>query len=169
MSDPVMAHWPDPLYDEEPAPAGEDAVYGWTSGAAFLCGITAVGELVVVQQQLGHGIEYVLPYLVAAVLQLGLARWLWKSEGPVAPLAGVILMGVLIGTFVVVTAKGVAVGPDGVPEQADLVRTLVTIGQLGTLILLVTTMRGRRRRWAFNTILLAGVALWILRLTGLLG
>jgi hypothetical protein len=30
-------------------------------------------------------------------------------------------------------------------------------------------MRGRRRRWAFNTILLAGVALWMLRLTGVLG
>jgi peptidoglycan/LPS O-acetylase OafA/YrhL len=98
-----------------------------------------------------------------------LARWLWTSEGPVAPMAGVILMAVLVGTFVIATASGVPVGPHSEPEKADLVRILVTIGQLGTLLLLLATMRGRRRRWAFNTILLAGVALWILRLTGALG
>jgi hypothetical protein len=169
MSDPVVERWHSVSYDEEPVPVAKEAVFSWTSGAAFLSGLTGVGELVVVQQQLGHGIEYVLPYLVAAVLQLSLARWLWKSQGSAAPLAGVILMGVLVGTFVVATTDGLAVGPHGVPEQADLVRTLVTIGQLGTLILLLATMRGRRRRWAFNTILLAGVALWTLRLTGVFG
>jgi hypothetical protein len=148
---------------------GQEVFNGWGSGAALLSGLTAVGELVVVQQQLGHGIGYVLPYLVATVLQFGLARWLWVSEGTRAPLAGVVLLSVLIGSFVVATADGLAVGPHGRPEQADLVRTAVTIGQLCTLVLLLATMRGRRRRWAFNTILLGGVALWTLRLTGVLG
>jgi hypothetical protein len=169
MHDPVVAPRPKPSYDHDPVPAGEDAVFGWGSSAAFLCGLAGLGELIVVQQQLGHGVAYVLPYLVAAVLQLALARWLWRSEGPVAPMAGLILMGILLGTFVVATANGVAAGPHGEPEQADLVRILVTIGQLGTMLLLLATMRGRRRRWAFNTILLAGVALWMLRLTGVLG
>jgi hypothetical protein len=169
MHEPVVVPRRSPSYDEDPVPPGEEAVFGWGSGAAFLCGLTGVGELVVVQQQLDHGFGYVLPYLIAAVLQLGMARWLWTSEGPVAPMAGVILMAVLVGTFVVATASGVQVGPHGEPEKADLVRILVTIGQLGTLLLLLATMRGRRRRWAFNTILLAGVALWILRLTGALG
>jgi hypothetical protein len=169
MSDPVVERRHSPSYGQEPVPVAADAAFSWTSAAALVCGLTGAGELVVVQQQLGHGIEYVLPYLMAAVLQLALARRLWKSEGSAAPLAGVILMGILVGAFVVATADGVRVGPHGVPEQADLVRTLVTIGQLGTLILLLVPMRGRRRRWAFNTILLAGVALWILRLTGVLG
>jgi hypothetical protein len=131
-----------------------------TKQAALLCAAAGLGHLVVVQQQLDHGIGYVLPFLGAAVLQLALARVIFGAVHPARLLAAAAILCALVSLYVVVVAAGARLGPHQQPEQSDLLRTAVAVAQLGAVALLLRGVNGVLRRWAFNAVLVLGIVLW---------
>jgi hypothetical protein len=137
--------------------------------ASMLCVAGAGGHLVAFQQILVHGLAVALPFLLSATAQLVVARQLWTSRRAAPVLSAVLVLGLLIGLYVVAVRVGVTVGPHDQPFQADSVRTGVLIAQLAALALLLRDLNGRARSWAVNSLLVLGLTLWTLRLTGLLG
>jgi hypothetical protein len=120
-----------------------------TRPAAVLCAAAGIGHLVVVQQQLDHGIAYVLPFVGAAVLQLVLAR---------------VILCAMVALYVVVVAAGLTIGPHQQPEQSDWLRTAIAVAQLGAVAFLLRGLEGVLRRRAFNAVLVLGVVLWAVNL-----
>ncbi|MFJ9587203.1 hypothetical protein [Streptomyces acidicola] len=137
--------------------------------AAMLCVAGAVGDLVAFEQMLVHGPVVALPFLAAAGALLVVARWLWTSGQAAATLSAVVVLGVLTGLYTVAVGTGLTTGQGNEPLRADPVRTVVLVAQLAALSLLLRTLSGPARSWAVNGLLVIGVALWTLRLTGLLG
>jgi hypothetical protein len=140
-----------------------------TTAAAMLCVAGGLGDLVVVQQQLVHGIGAALPFLVAAAVQLALARLVWAAGRPAVLLLTAGTLYAIIGLYVVGVMAGVTLGPHGEAVRADSVRTVVVVAQLGAVAFLLRGLEGPHRRRAFNGVLVGGAALWALRLSGLLG
>jgi MYXO-CTERM domain-containing protein len=135
----------------------------------MLCVAGGLGHLVVVQQQLVHGIGAALPFLVAAAAQLALARLVWAAGRPAVLLLTVGALYAIISLYVVGVMAGFTLGPHGEAVRADPVRTVVVVAQLGAVALLLLGLGGAHRRRAFNGVLVGGAALWALRLSGLLG
>jgi hypothetical protein len=134
-----------------------------TGPAALLCAAAGIGHLVVVQQQLDHGISYVLPFAAAAAVQLVLARVVYGTVQPARLLTAAAVLCAMITLYVVVVAAGVTIGPHQ-PEQSDVLRTAVAVAQLGAVALLLRLLNGALRRRAINAVLVVGVLLWVVNL-----
>ncbi|MFJ5102198.1 hypothetical protein [Streptomyces sp. NPDC088554] len=137
--------------------------------AAVLCAVAACGDLVAFQQLLARGPAVALPFLVAAVALLGVARWLWASRRTAVTLTAIAVLTALTCLYVVAAGVAPTAGQDAEVLRAGLVRTVVLVAQLVALPLLLRTLSGPVRSWAVNGVLGIGVALWALRLTGPLG
>ena len=137
--------------------------------ASMLCVAAAGGHLVAFQQNVVHGLAVALPFLLSAIAQLVVARQLWTSRRAAAVLSAVLVLGLLIGLYVVAVSFGLTVGSHNQPFQADPIRMVVLLAQLAALALLLRDLSGRARSWAVNALLVIGLALWTFRLTDLLG
>ncbi|MFH9978980.1 hypothetical protein ACH4ND_06945 [Streptomyces sp. NPDC017179] len=137
--------------------------------ASLLCAAAAAGDLVAFQQRVAHGLAGALPFLLAAVVQLVVARQVWVSRGTAAALCGVLVLGLLIGTYVVAVSTGVTPGPQNRPVEADPLLTAALCARLAALLVLLRSLSGRARSRAVNALLVIGTVLWTLGLTGLLG
>jgi hypothetical protein len=137
--------------------------------ASLLCVAAAAVDLVAFQQRLAHGLAEALPFLSAAVVQLVAARQVWVSRGTAAALSAVLVLGLLIGSYVVAVRTGLALGKQNRPVEADPLLTAALCVRLAALPVLVRSLSGRDRSWAVNGLLVIGTVLWTLGLTGLLG
>jgi uncharacterized membrane protein len=135
-----------------------------TRPAAVLCAAAGIGHLVVVQQQLDHGIAYVLPFVGAAVLQLVLARVVLGAVRSTRLLSAAAILCAMVALYVVVVAAGLTIGPHQQPEQSDWLRTAIAVAQLGAVAFLLRGLEGVLRRRAFNAVLVLGVVLWAVNL-----
>jgi hypothetical protein len=108
----------------------------------------------------------------AFFLACGLAQGLFVPAILRWPRRPLVLVGIagnlaIVGMYVVSRTAGIPLGPHArVAERAgaiDLACTAAEIALIGVLLVMV----GRQgRRWILNAMLAAGVALWVLRLTG---
>lgn len=137
--------------------------------ASVLVAVCGVGHLVVMRSELVHGLAAALPFLVAALAQLFLARRLWQSIRPVVGVQAVVVLGLLISLYVVAVSAGVTVGPHNELLRADALRTSILIVQLAALVAVLRDLPASQRRWAVNGVLLGGLVLWLLRFIGQVG
>ncbi|MFE2538456.1 hypothetical protein [Streptomyces sp. NPDC059371] len=136
---------------------------------ALLCVAATAGDLVVFQRNLAYGLAVSLPFLVAAVVQLALARRVWASPRTAAVLSAVLVLGLLIGLQAVAVRGGAALGPRDEPLRAGPLATVALLLRLAALPWLVRALSGRGRSWAVNGLLVIGTVLWTFGLTGLAG
>ena len=88
---------------------------------------------------------------------------------PLLLLAGIWANAAIVVLYVVTRTRGIPLGPhDGTVEDAGLADMAATAAEVGMIVALVALLRGPHRRWTLNALLLLGVALWVLRLTGTL-
>ena len=145
--------------------------------AAGLSLIAALIHLWVAPEHFGHWWGYGVFFLVAAFAQ-GLASVLvlrFPQSKPVllAGIAGNLLIVVL---YVISSTWGMPFGASWVPfdptvahlEDTELLGMTATTAEVGIVIALAVLLDGASRRFAINALLLAGVSLWALRLTGIL-
>lgn len=137
--------------------------------ASLLCVAAAAGDLVAFQQRVAHGLAGALPFLLAAVVQLVAARQVWVSRGTAAALSAVLVLGLLIGSYVVAVSTGVPLGQRNRPVEAGPLLTAGLCVRLAALLVLVRSLSGRARSRAVNALFVLGTFLWTLGLTGLLG
>ncbi|MFF4759844.1 hypothetical protein [Streptomyces sp. NPDC001292] len=157
---------------EGAVPVGRTGLVGGlrtTHVASLLCVAAAAGDLVAFQQRVAHGLAGALPFLLAAVVQLVAARQVWVSRGTAAALSAVLVLGLLIGSYVVAVSTGVTLGQQNRPVEADPPLTAALCARLAALLVLVRCLSGRARSRAVNGLLVIGTVLWTLGLTGLLG
>ncbi len=82
-------------------------------------------------------------------------------------LAGIWANAAIVVLYVVTRTRGIPLGPhDGTVEDAGILDMSATVAEIGLVVALVTLLVGAYRRWTVNALLLLGVVLWVLRLTG---
>ncbi len=93
-------------------------------------------------------------------------------RGPTRPpvlLAGIWANAAIVVLYVVTRTRGIPLGPhDGTVEDAGVLDMLATVAEMALIVALVTVLAGAYRRWTINALLVLGVLLWVLRLTGVL-
>ncbi|WP_339134193.1 hypothetical protein WJM95_32315 [Streptomyces sp. f51] len=136
---------------------------------ALLCAAAAVGDLVVFQQNLAHGLAVSLPFLAAALVQLALARRVWVDPRTPFILSAVLVLGLLIAVQALALRAGATPGPREEPLRAGPFATAAMLLRLAALPCLVRALSGRGRSWAVNGLLVIGAVLWTVGLTGLPG
>ena len=84
-----------------------------------------------------------------------------------AALAGIVGNLAIVGTYFLSRTDGVPVGPhEGLAERATAIDWATTAGEIALVAVLLTMVAPTARRRVVNAMLLAGLALWALRLTG---
>lgn len=74
----------------------------------------------------------------------------------------------IVGMYVLSRTRGVPLGPHaGVAEHAEAVDLITTGGEILLVTILLVLLDGRARRWIVNALLVAAIALWTMRLTGI--
>jgi hypothetical protein len=87
------------------------------------------------------------------------------------PRALVALLGVaanlgIVGMYVISRTEGVPLGPhEGVKEQAGAIDIATTASEIVLVAVLLLLVAPRVRRWTLNLLLVAGLALWVMRLS----
>jgi hypothetical protein len=81
--------------------------------------------------------------------------------------AGIVGNVAIVGMYVVSRTYGPPVGPhERVAERAGAVDLACTAGEIVLVAVLLVLVGRRSRRWIANALLVAGVLLWVARLTG---
>ena len=92
-----------------------------------------------------------------------------RSPGQLLAFVGVWGNLAVILVYVLSRTSGLPVGPHaGEIEDAGVLDMAATVSELATVILLVSVLRGSYRAFAVNALLLLGLAIWSLRLAGIL-
>lgn len=147
------------------------------AGLFVACGVI---HFAVAPTHLEHSWIYGGLFLLAGAGQtaLGAALLVRPSQGLYA--AGILVNVGIIGAYVVTRTWGVpfaeviqvtqdeSIALRGDPEPVGPLDMEVTVSELVIIVALVSLMQGAWRRWTVNLLLLAGVALWTLRLAGVL-
>jgi hypothetical protein len=109
-------------------------------------------------------------FLGTALCQAACGILLLRVTGRVLPVLGILVNGALVVLYVVTRTAGVPIfGPMvGVVEPLGFVDLLATIIELALISTLAALLDGAVRRHALHALIVAGAALWILRLTGIL-
>jgi hypothetical protein len=111
-------------------------------------------------------------FLAVGVLQIALAVPVARRPGPAVCLAGITGTAAVLAVYVLSRTSGVPVGPAHSShrlERAGPLDLTVAAVELGVIVLLVSLLPPRVGRIATNALLAAGLGLWALRLSGLLG
>jgi hypothetical protein len=105
-------------------------------------------------------------FLVTGVLQalyaVAILRWpsIWLVLGGIAGNLAI------VGMYVLSRTDGIPMGPHtGVKEGAGAVDLATTGAEIVLVAVLLTLLPSRPRRWIINGMLLAGLGLWLLRLS----
>lgn len=113
----------------------------------------------------GYGAFYLSAALVQGLFSVALLRW----PGQRLSFSGVWTNLGLILVYMLSRTSGLPVGPHaGVAEEAGVLDMAATVSEVGAIILLIGLLSGAYRRFAVNALLLLGLALWSLRLTGIM-
>lgn len=113
----------------------------------------------------GYGTFFLGVAAAQGLFSVALLRW----PGPALSLAGILGNLFVILVYIFSRTSGVPFGPHaGRAEDAGILDMSATGIELMTVVFLLTLLGGRERSVAINAVLLAGAAVWILRLTGFL-
>ena len=114
----------------------------------------------------GYGAFFVAAATGQGIFGVALLR---RSTQPLL-LAGIWSTNAAIAVLYVVTrTRGIPLGPhDGTVEDAGVADMAATAAEVGMIVALVALLGVAHRRWTLNALLLLGVVLWVLRLTGAL-
>jgi peptidoglycan/LPS O-acetylase OafA/YrhL len=105
-------------------------------------------------------------FLATGVFQALFAPAMLRWPTAWTALAGVGGNLAIVGMYVLSRTNGIPMGPHtGVVEKATVVDLGCTAGEIVLIGVLLGMVGARNRRWIINLLLLAGVALWALRLT----
>ena len=112
----------------------------------------------------GYGAFFVAAAAGQGVFGVALLRGFTR---PPLLLAGIWANAAIVVLYVVTRTVGIPLGPhDGTVEDAGLLDMVATAAEVGMIVALVALLGGAYRRWTLNGLLLLGVVLWVLRLTG---
>ena len=113
----------------------------------------------------GYGAFFLGLAAAQGLFSVTLLRW----PGRVLSLAGILGNLSVVMLYILSRTSGVPFGPHaGRPEEAGLLDMFATGIELAIVVFLLIRLGGRERTIAINAVLLAGVAIWVLRFTGLL-
>ena len=105
-------------------------------------------------------------FLVTAAFQAAFAPAVLRWPGPWTALVGIAGNLAIVGMYVLTRTNGVPMGPHtGVVEKAAPVDLACTAAEIALIGVLLGMIGPRRRRWIANALVVAGVTLWLLRLT----
>lgn len=145
--------------------------------AAGLSLVAALIHLWVAPEHFVHWWGYGSFFLVAAFAQgLASALVLRYPESKPVLLAGITGNLLIVVLYVISSTWGMPFGASWVPfdptvahlEDTELLGMTATAAEVGIIIAMAALLDGATRRFAINALLLAGVALWALRITGLI-
>jgi hypothetical protein len=154
------------LADGGSAPRLQPAVYA----AAGLSLLAALSHLWVMPHYYAWWWGYGVLYLVCALAQGFFSAFLWRwPQSRVICLAGIWGNLAVIVLYVVSHTWGIPFGAGvGHIEDPDVVGMITAVAQVGIVIALVGQLGGLYRKVMVNSLLVAGVLLWGLRLLGVL-
>jgi len=114
----------------------------------------------------GYGAFYLSAALFQVLFGIALLRW----PGQRLAFCGVwVNLGIVL-IYLISRTSGLPVGPHaGVAEQAGVLDMMATASEVGAIILLVSLLSDTYRKFAVNGLLVLGLALWSLRLAGIVG
>ena len=113
----------------------------------------------------GYGAFFVAAATGQGIFGVALLR---RSTQPLL-LAGIWSNVAIVVLYVVTRTRGIPLGPHGgMVEDAGVLDMLATVAEVGMIVALVVLLGGGYRGWTLNALLLVGVVLWVLRLTGVL-
>ena len=105
-------------------------------------------------------------FLVTGVFQAAFAPAVLRWPGPLTALVGIAGNLAIVGMYVLSRTNGVPMGPHtGVVERAAPVDLACTAAEVVLVGVLLSMMGPISRRWLANALVVAGVVLWMLRLT----
>ena len=114
----------------------------------------------------GYGAFFVAAATGQGIFGVALLRGFTR---PLLLLAGIWANAAIVVLYVVTRTRGIPLGPhDGTVEDAGVADMAATAAEVGMIVALVMLLGGAYRRWTLNALLLLGVVLWVLRLTGVL-
>ncbi|HKH10021.1 MAG TPA: hypothetical protein VKA73_02645 [Rubrobacter sp.] len=154
-----------------------DRVMPAAYAAAGLSLVAALIHLWVAPEHFVHWWGYGSFFLVAAFAQgLASALVLRYPESKPVLLAGITGNLLIVVLYVISSTWGMPFGASWVPfdptvahlEDTELLGMTATAAEVGIIIAMAALLDGATRRFAINALLLAGVALWALRITGLI-
>jgi hypothetical protein len=112
-----------------------------------------------------HGLFFV----VCGALQALLAALILWWPRPWIALCGIAGNLAVLAMYVYSRTNGSPIGPhEGVPEEPGVYDMTTAAGELVLVVVLVLMLGERARRWGMRMILLAAVALWTAKATGVL-
>jgi hypothetical protein len=159
------------------APRSRSRVLYLAAGLSAACGFI---HLAVSAPHFDHSWIYGGMLLLAGIGQLAFAAALLARPSQPLIVMGIAMTLAIVGAYVVTRTWGVPFGEvinitptesitlTGDVEPVGPLDMETTVSELVLVIALVTQLRGAWRRWTLNLVLAAGVALWVLRLTGVL-
>lgn len=137
------------------------------TGGMLVAGVTHV---LAALDHLSHEPGFVVFFLVAGAVQIGLAPYPGRPARPgrvavaVASTVGLLLL------YVASRTVALNLGPHSDrPEDPDLLGTIVVVSELVAVVGLLALMPPRWRRVSVNAVLAVGAAVWVSWLTGLIG
>ena len=105
-------------------------------------------------------------FLATGVFQAAFAPAVLRWPGPWTALLGIAGNLAIVGMYVLSRTNGVPMGPHtGVVERAAAVDLACTAGEIALVGVLLSMLRPTTRRLIADALVLAGVSLWVLRLT----
>ncbi len=114
----------------------------------------------------GYGAFFVAAATGQGIFGVALLRGFTR---PLLLLAGIWANAAIAVLYVVTRTRGIPLGPhDGTVEDAGVADMAATAVEVGMIVALVALLGEAHRRWTLNALLLLGVTLWVLRLTGTL-
>lgn len=133
--------------------------------AAFLSAGAGYVHLAYMQSHWRDWWAYGAFFLAAGVFQLLYGPVLLRRPGPKVVLLGIAGNLAVVGMYVYSRTEGVPLGPHArVKEAAGAVDVATTAAEILVVALLLALAGGRSRRWTLNLLLVAGLALWVMRL-----
>ncbi|HET7479642.1 MAG TPA: hypothetical protein VFJ72_09030 [Rubrobacteraceae bacterium] len=137
--------------------------------AAGLSLVAALVHLWVMPEHLAEWWGYGAFFLAAALVQGFFAVAILRWPDQRLAFAGVWTNLSIVLVYLLSRTSGLPVGPHaGVAEEAGVLDMTATASEVGVIILLVALLGGAYRKFTVNALLLLGLAIWSLRLAGII-
>ena len=105
-------------------------------------------------------------FLAAGAVQLAYGVLVLRWPRPLVALLGIGAHLAVVAMYVQTRTVGIPLGPhERVKERVGAVDLATTVAEILVVVLLLTLVGARTRRWTVNLLLVAGAALWVLRVT----
>ena len=113
----------------------------------------------------GYGAFFVATALAQGTFAIAVLRW----PGTLLCVAGILGNLSIIAMYVVTRTSGIPVGPEaGMIEDPGALDMTSMVAQVGIVIVLVAMLGDVARRRMVNVLFLVGVAVWLLKFTGVI-